>query len=70
MTTPKVGRFTNILHNTYIYIELQTRVVPKINLIKIFHSQLNIFIIFITFLSGDFQCVCRHNDESVKHSNE
>ena len=29
--------------------------VPRINLIKISHSHVNIFFIFITFLSGEFQ---------------
>ena len=47
-----------------------TQAVPRINLIKISRSQVYIFIIFITYLSGEFQCCCRHNDENVGHSNE
>ena len=35
------------------------------NLVYFYHSQVNIFIIFITFLSGEFQCCCRHIDENV-----
>ena len=34
--------------------------VPRINLIKISHSQVNIFIIFITFFSGEF-----HDDVAI-----
>ena len=47
-----------------------TQAVSKINLIKLSHSQENIFIIFIPFLSGEFQCWHRHKDENVGHSNE
>ena len=68
--------FRNIhfLHFRYVQrivnYSVQTRAVPRVNLIKISHSQVNIFIIFITFLSGKFQCWCRNNDENVGHSNE
>ena len=69
MTTPKVGRFTNISHHSFspfsicIHVVKQivnnsvlTQAVPRINLLKISHSQVNIFVIFITFLFGEFQC--------------
>ena len=54
--------FRNIhfLHFRYVQrivnYSVQTRAVPRDNLIKISHSQVNIFIIYITFLSGKFQC--------------
>ena len=79
MTTPKVGRFTNIspigfllfwYAKRIIKYSLLTQDVPKINLIKISHSQVNIVIIFITFESEELQCWCRHNDENAGHSNE
>ena len=78
MTTPKVGKFTNISHHFFLIFDTQndflnyrglTQAVPNIYLIKISRSQVNI-IIFITFLYGEFQNSCRHNDENVGHGNE
>ena len=72
MLTPKV--VINISHHPilhFLYVQwivnysVLTQGVPRINLIKISHSQVNIIIIFITFLSG-----CHHNDVNVGQSNE
>ena len=67
MSTPKVGRLTNISHNPVRFLHFRpvqqivnycvlTQAVPRINLIKISHSQMSIFVIFITFITGEFQC--------------
>ena len=57
---PKVGRFTNISHHPFSPFSIctanriLTQAVPRINLIKISHSQIDIFIIFITFYLENF----------------
>ena len=45
-----------------------TQTVPRINLIKISHSQVNIFILLITFVSEEFQFCCHHNADNVGHT--
>ena len=69
----KVGLLTfctiRFLHFRYVQrivnYTVLTQAVPRINLFKISHSQVNIYIIFITFLSRKFQCWCRHKVENV-----
>ena len=59
-TTPKVGRTICFLHFRYVprivNYSVLTQAVPRIILIKISPTQVNIFIISITFLSWEFQC--------------
>ena len=82
MITPKAGtrvglltfRTIRFLHFRYVErivnYSVLTQTVPRINFIKLSDSQVNIFIIFITLLSGEFQYWCRHNYQNVGHSNE
>ena len=70
MATPKEGKFNDMLHRSLhsqyiqrnINYKLLTQAILLINLIKIHPSKENIFIIIITFLSGEVQYWCRLND--------
>ena len=78
MATPKEGKFNDMLHRSLhsqyiqrnVNYKLLTQAIFLINLIKIHPSKGNIFIIIITFLSGEVQYWCRLNDENVGYSNE
>ena len=78
-TTPKVDRFTNISRHPFSlfticteYCKLQcTNSGCSENQFSQNVSLTSVHLhFFITLLSGEFQCLCRHNDKNVGHSNE